>query len=177
MADVATTRREQARNERALQQMTANLSTVVREGMASTRLSLPRVGIELTSLMKQTLSTPGRGRLYRGKRAPGGRDYQGRFVSKEVAAQGHRASAPGDPPAPDTGQYRNSWSYATGPGYVEIGTPQERGPALEFGSSTIEPRPHVRPTVAGYAKVLPVRIAEAITPAQKAAIAKLKPPA
>lgn len=172
----ATTQRQQIANEKALQKMVANLSAVVKEGIGSTRLSLPRVGTELTSLMKQTLSTPGRGRVYRGRKAKSGRDYQGKFVSKEVAARGHQASAPGDPPAPDTGQYRNSWAYAHGPGYVEIGTPQERGPALEFGSSTIEPRPHVRPTVAAYAKTLPVRIAQAHTTAQQEAIRKLRPP-
>ncbi len=148
-------------NQRALQQAVANLSAVVKAGVDSTNLSLPQVGVELTSLMKQTLTTPGRGRLYRGRRGRGD----------------HVASAPGDPPAPDTGQYRNSWAWKAGPGYVEVGTPLQHGPMLEFGTSDMAPRPHARPTVETYKGNLTKRISEAHTSAQRAKIGGLRPPA
>ncbi|HVL03581.1 MAG TPA: hypothetical protein VM386_04000, partial [Acidimicrobiales bacterium] len=144
-------------NEQVLAQATANLAKVVQAGIASTNLSLPQVGLELTGQIKQTLSRPGSGRLYKGRRGRGD----------------HRASAPGEPPAPDTGQYRNSWSWRMGAGYVEVGTNLEQGPSLEFGSSRMAARPHARPTVAEYATTLGKRIADAHVAAQKAAIAKL----
>lgn len=78
--------------------------------------------------MKQMLSQPGRGRVY------------GR----------HRASAPGDPPAPDFGQYRASWRHRTnGLGGVKPGgdlyTEQERAPHLERGTRRMGARPHAGP--------------------------------
>lgn len=151
----------QADNQRALQVAAANLSKAVAAGVSSTSLSLPLIGLELTSAIKQTLSRPGRGRLYRGRRGRGD----------------HQASAPGDPPAVDTGQYRSSWSWRIGPGYVEVGTNQERGPALEFGSSRMAARPHVRPTVQAYQGLVTKRVADAHTRAQQEAIRKMRPPA
>lgn len=79
------------------------------------------------------LSQPGTGRLYkRGKKE-------------------HRASAPGEPPTPDTGTLRNSigTEYVDGAGYV--GTHLKYGRYLEYGTETIKPRPWMS-TVADWAK-------------------------
>lgn len=63
----------------------------------------------------------------------------------------HRASAPGDPPASDTGNLRrtisrkvdrNLWGFV---GYV--GTPEKYGAGLERGTSEVEPRPWLKPTM------------------------------
>jgi hypothetical protein len=152
-------------NERALRQAVANLQEVVRSGVESTSLSLPQVGLELTSKVKETLSQPGRGVLYRGRRGRGD----------------HRASAPGDPPAVDTGQYRASFAWATGGSqgqrWVDVGTAQERGPFLEYGTSRMEARPHLRPAVAEYSGSLRGRIAAAHEAAQRRRISSLRRPA
>lgn len=79
--------------------------------------------IEAESLVKQELSKPGMGRQY------------GR----------HTASAPGDPPAPDTGRLRNSVQTEVfrGPsdvvGQVSINT--EYAAFLELGTERMAPRP------------------------------------
>lgn len=81
---------------------------------------------ELRSIIVETLSEAGTGRVY----------------------GNHQASAPGQPPAVDTGTYRQSWQVRKrAVGVYAVSTNQARGPALEFGSRTIAPRPHLRPSV------------------------------
>lgn len=124
----------QAQNQKALQVSVKNLAEVLGGIKVGGKDGLADVGVEATNRIKRLLSTPGRGRVYR--RPP---------------SVLHRASAPGDPPAPDTGLYRASWTWrlgedARGP-YVEIGTNQKRGPWFEFGTRRMAPRPHLRPTI------------------------------
>lgn len=150
-----------AANEAEMVEAVRRLALVVREGLKGTTLALSQVGIELTARMKQTLSTPGRGRLYRGRRGRGD----------------HQASLAGDPPAPDTGQYRSSMTWRVGKqgdqAYVDVGTNQQRATYLEFGTTDIEPRPHFRPTIDEYATSLGARIRTAMESAERGAIAKL----
>lgn len=94
--------------------------------------ALDDVGMELHAIIVQTLSQPGSGATYP-SRGGGGE---------------HQASAPGEPPAVDLGVYRGAWKWEmAGEDAVDIYTEDDRGPALEFGSKNIEPRPHVRPSV------------------------------
>lgn len=85
---------------------------------------------------KETLSTPGQGRLYpRGKKRK------------------HRASRPGDPPAPDTGTLRNSIAHElTGRGAGRWGSSLEYAQPLEDGTiedgGALAPRPFMAPTLA-----------------------------
>lgn len=84
------------------------------------------------SHMRRTLSQPGRGRLY----------ARGTVT--------HRASAPGQAPAVDTGQYRASWRHRSqGIGSANPGgalyTEQRRAPFLERGTRTMAARPHAGP--------------------------------
>lgn len=105
---------------------------------------------ELRSIIVETLSQPGSGRIYNKTRTTQARDDKGRFVkgSKTTSKVAHQASAPGEPPAVDTGQYRQSWQVRKrAQAEYAVGTNQERAPALEFGSRTIAPRPHARPSV------------------------------
>lgn len=91
---------------------------------------LTRAGLVLAGAVKEEYSTPGRGRLRRKSRAD-------------------RASAPGDPPAPDTGALRNSVDVVAAPDgqSVRVGTNQEYAAALEFGTVRIAPRPAWRPAL------------------------------
>ena len=104
--------------------------TYVRDGP---RPALAKVGVRVTNAVKEKLSQPGTGRLYR----------RGNVQ--------HRASAPGSPPAVDTGRYRSSWRFVLGRDsqghYVDIGTDVKYGPYLEYGTSRMAARPHVRPAV------------------------------
>lgn len=101
---------------------------------------LSAAGMELVASWKEVLSTPGTGATYpRGSKT-------------------HVASSPGQPPAPDTGQLRNSiqMEVEEARGVVRVGTNLEYAAPLEFGTSTagkdhnvvIAPRPHARPALA-----------------------------
>lgn len=65
---------------------------------------------------------------------------------------GHQASAPGEPPATDTGGLVNNWprpnrkALANGAS-VEGGPGQEYGPHLELGTVNMEARPFMRPAL------------------------------
>jgi hypothetical protein len=70
--------------------------------------------------------------------------HSGRIYGK------HQASAPGETPAVDTGVYINSIntqlvSSSDASAYAEVGTGDERGEWLEFGTSRMAARPHFRP--------------------------------
>lgn len=72
----------------------------------------------------------------------------------------HQASAPGQPPAPDTGMLRRSWQVGqpekTGTRRVHrLGSNVKYARRMEFGGTdkrgiTILPRPYVAPTIARY---------------------------
>lgn len=110
-------------------------------------LGLFRAALVLEGEWKQVLLTPGRGRVY-GK---------------------HQASAPGDPPAPDTGTLQRSITHEVVDDHtIRVGTNIEYAEILEFGSlprgsktaakagrgglgsrlGGIAPRPHARPAAA-----------------------------
>lgn len=97
--------------------------------------ALDRTALATNAHLKRLLSEPGSGRVY---------------TRRGVE---HQASAPGEPPAVDTGVYRASWHVRTTAGIVgdvmgrEVYTQQERAEALEFGTldGHIRPRPHAGP--------------------------------
>lgn len=85
--------------------------------------------------MKKELSRKGTGHIYI---KPSGRR--------------HQASAPGEPPAVDTGHYRRSiqvdLSQQREPiSIARVGTNVIYGRRLEFGSPEVAPRPHWIPTI------------------------------
>jgi len=87
-----------------------------------------------------------------------GRIYRRRSVE-------HQASAPGEPPASDTGRLVNSiatkYDVNTLSGTVVVDA--EYGPYLEFGTQTIEPRPFLRPALANKRGALDTFIRDEIT--------------
>jgi hypothetical protein len=84
---------------------------------------------------KVILSTPGRGRPYR----------RGKTVA-------HIASAPGDPPAPDTGRMRAATTHEVivrGDAVIaRVTNNAKQALMLELGTERIAPRPHLRPLLA-----------------------------
>lgn len=73
------------------------------------------------------------------------------------SAQGgapHRASAPGEPPAKDTGSYhipsRRRWTGTRATGAVF--TTDERGPWFIDGTADMKPRPHFHPAIKEHRK-------------------------
>lgn len=113
-------------------------------------------GAHLEGAAKEKLSQPGTGRTYK----------TGRSGERYAT---HQASAPGEPPAVDTGELRASVTHnVTGrvgkslpdPGGSKtkvkdyVGTNLESGAYLEFGTSRMKPRPWLYPTIAEEAAVV-----------------------
>lgn len=117
--------------------------------------TLDIVGVVLVNEIKIQLSQAGAGRVY------------GR----------HQASAPGDPPAVDTGQLRNSIISETGEDslgpYVDVGSNLEKAEWLEFGTSNMEARPFMRPAVELAVDQMADALAAGIVEAQRQAIARM----
>jgi phage gpG-like protein len=116
------------------------------------------IGLTLVAAIKEELSTPGRGKLRRGETVRKGKgsrrkDKTVRTRGVPMTKLGTRASAPGDPPAPDSGALRNSVLYHEQNGKDVVGVDQPQAPALEYGTKsagknhnvTILPRPFMRP--------------------------------
>ena len=109
----------------------ANIKKVTDRAATGGRIGCELVGNELRNEMVKELSHHGTGRLY----ARGGKF--------------HQASAPGQPPAVDFGDYRKSWFYRVkGRGKkatLEFSTTLlERFSWLEYGTSRMRARPHLR---------------------------------
>ena len=150
----------QAQNARAAKEAGAALAKVLDQIGVGGKEGLADVGISVTNRVKELLSIRGTGRTYR--------------VGKNVL---HRASSPYRPPAVDTGRLRSSYTWQTGEDrlgpYVEIGTNVVYAPWLEFGTSRMEPRPHLRPAVETLRKDLVEKIADGIIERQRTVAARL----
>lgn len=136
----------------------ASITNGIDNLMARIPAGLVRAALVLEGEWKQVLLTPGRGRMY-GK---------------------HQASAPGDPPAPDSGTLQRSITHeAVNETTVRVGTNIIYAELLEFGTlprggtSTkagrgglgsrlggIAPRPHARPALARAEAGMTVALAE-----------------
>lgn len=127
--------------------MAKNIKQVLGAGRAGVPRDLDGIGLKITSKLRTRLSIPGKGNVYDTLFFT---DRQGRvipFGSRPV----HVASAPGQPPAVDTGTLRASYGHyarrsAEG-GLLIVGTGVEYAKFLEFGTSKIAPRPHLRPVI------------------------------
>ncbi|GAB1340884.1 hypothetical protein [Gemmatimonas sp.] len=80
----------------------------------------------------------------------------GDITKRNILTGLHRASAPGDPPAPDTGTLRRSAFIERTETGVRVGVAMAAAAALEFGTTragrnrktVILPRPYMRPALA-----------------------------
>jgi HK97 gp10 family phage protein len=130
--------------------------------------ALRAASLVFVGVIKETLSTPGRGAIRRGgKERVGSGSFNGKLhmVRRGIARTNidvtDRASLPGDPPAPDTGQLRNSIDYElTSETTAHVGTNSEYAAPLEFGTSRIAPRPFMRPSLAKAGPMMGPVIAE-----------------
>lgn len=94
---------------------------------------LQRRALAVEAQAKVNLSMPGSGRIYRRRGIP------------------HQASAPGEPPAPDTGLLRASVHHTVGSDgdglLADIGSSQNVAMWTELGTRRMAPRPWLRPAL------------------------------
>lgn len=151
----------------------ANIAAVLRAGRAGLPRDLNEVGVSMLNDMTVTLSQPGRGTLY----TTNFYTSQGKTIPVGTRVP-HRASAPGDPPAPDTGRLRASYSFSTGRTPVGadlvFGTGDEKAKLLEFGTSKMAPRPHLRAVAARARAVIRRFVARGVQTRERAQNARLR---
>lgn len=125
--------------------------------MAASQSGLLRAGIILQTEWSRTLNQAGGGETYDQEF----RLVGGRTIPVGKAARSHTASAPGDAPAPDTGQLKQSIAVARTSGGVRVGTGLRYALALEYGVNVsgskvgphpdpnfvLQARPHARPAL------------------------------
>lgn len=133
------------------------ISAAVKPGAMSAQLET--IGFLVENELKKEYSKPGSGRT-----------YTRRGVS-------HQASAPGEPPAPDTGQLRARIHHVVGRDavgeFVEVGVNDPRAAMLEFGTRHIAPRPAFRTTTARMAEQVGKALAAGVLAQQRKAAARL----
>lgn len=165
-----------------------NIALVLRAGRAGVPADLQRIGTRLVSELRLDLSKPGRGRtyttyFYTGRLGhhlfgPGG-PFQtpGKLYAWPPRSKPHTASAPGDPPAVDTGELRASYGHsvqATPAGAdLRIASGSDHAAYMEFGTSRIKPRPHLRPLMARNALKIRSEIEQGIEARERAMARRL----
>jgi HK97 gp10 family phage protein len=121
--------------------------------------TLTEQGQLLEGAIARTLQqgSPGRGRVY--PSAGGGLNTT------------HQASAPGDPPASDTGNLINSigTDFRRAELSVLVGTEVEYAPFLEYGTRRMAPRPFMRPAYQSREAAIERAVREAINEVTRAA--------
>jgi len=129
----------ESRAKRALEATARDIETHIKKGMRG-----PKTG---RSYRRGSIKRTGNAYAGQGLRTDttsGGKKY---YI---VGAKLHRASAPGESPAIDTGHYVNSWfTRWTGRLRVLLGTNAAQARALEYGNPRrhLEARPHLGPAV------------------------------
>ena len=126
--------------QKSLRAMEARMAGITGGGSPTVRLA----GLVLVGAIKVELSKPGTGIVYGGARS--------RTTGRK--RKSHQASAPGQPPAVDTGRLRNSVGMETVGGVLRVGVAdvEAKAVSLEFGNlgegGHIEKRPYMRPALA-----------------------------
>lgn len=135
-----------------------NLRTVLEAGEEGGEKALQVIGLEGVNQVRKLLSRPGTGRTYRRRGAV------------------HVASAPGEPPAVDSGRLRSSYLYATGReggfAMVAIGTAVQYAPHLEYGTRRMAARPHLRPAIDRLRLMIGPTVAREVSQAQVSKVPK-----
>lgn len=124
------------------------IAKVIRAGRIGVHNESEEVGRNLVAAVKTTLSQPGSGRTYTTNFFT---DKQGR-VRPIGTRTPHTASAPGQPPAPDSGDLRDSIDYNArrlpDGAEVEVGSDLDYAVFTEMGTRKMLARPWLRPTIA-----------------------------
>jgi hypothetical protein len=101
----------------------------------------------LLAAIREELSKPGSGRVYRIPVVK--RDGTLRKTKKGATSyRTHRASAPGEPPAVDTGELRRGSTMGIVGGKMRVGVTAKYGPYLDRGTPRVKPRPFMAPALA-----------------------------
>lgn len=127
---------------------------------ASSREAAGVAGGVLVRAWKQVLTTPGQGHVYKRPRLTREGHLKRSKKTGRVQYRTHRASKPGDPPAPDFGALRNSvqMQVVKGGAMVRVGTNLAYARYLEYGTKRVQPRPHARPALAMAKETLGPRV-------------------
>jgi len=103
--------------------------------------------IHVREVTIDTLGQPGTGRVYTHYFWS---DASGRLRRGRERGKPHQASAPGEPPAVDTGELRQSVRWTIEGSGTEVtgtvGTKKKHGKMLEFGTTKIKARPWLHPS-------------------------------
>jgi len=106
----------------------------------------------LEAKIKEELSHPGSGRLYKSR---GITRRLARPGTKQRAKQVHQASAPGEPPAPDIGELHRTIGQEVVGDVIRVGSPLPQAAALDRGAVIptaggyiiLQPRPFMEPAL------------------------------
>lgn len=143
-----------------MERMLANVNSVIAAAHLGTKSGMEKIVRDYRNALREMLSKPGTGRIYRRRSVE------------------HRASAKGQPPAPDTGHLRRSIQTSVSgspPNIVGIvATNVEYAPTLEFGDNRVAPRPAWRPVLQGMLRTMSLKFMREIERAQREQIGKLK---
>lgn len=101
----------------------------------------------LVGAIRETLSSPGRGRTYRIPVTPRVAGAARGGVGGGARYRFHRASAPGDAPAVMYGDLRRSITFGVVGGRMRVGTQLAKAPFLENGAGSLAKRPFMAPSV------------------------------
>jgi len=144
---MAGTAASMAGNMAALAAAAANVRAIMQAGVAGALLAAPLVGEEAVNTIQQLINV-----------------------------QGPPRSSPGEPPHMDTGELYDSYDYEVEDGgttiTLVIGSSALYAPFLEFGTSKMDARPHMRPaleTLASGARITTI-IRYSVAAAQSAAL-------
>jgi hypothetical protein len=130
-------------------------------------VAMQKVAVNLQREIKQILSRPGTGRVYQRKSRRSITRSQAAGLLRQRRAAGrknrslrslgfYKASAPGQPPAVQTGNLRRSWQFASqigsgAPGSnrytIRVGSAVRYAAWLEEGTTRMRARPYVLPSV------------------------------
>jgi hypothetical protein len=124
----------------------ANIHALFADPTGPVGAIMERAAFAVENRMKELLLTPGSGRLYTTRFFT---DHAG-VVHPIGHRPPHRASAPGEPPASDTGRLLSSISHdirVEDTLVARVGSPLKVAEWLELGTSKMAPRPFARPAL------------------------------
>ncbi|MGV8972716.1 MAG: hypothetical protein ACOH10_10375 [Rhodoglobus sp.] len=155
------------------------IAKTLRAGRSGVVRDLGRAGVAIVSDLRLALSTEGTGVIYTTEFFTWG----GAVIAGKPRVP-HRASAPGDPPARDTGALAASVSASTerlpDGAMLSLGSSSAVAVYTEFGTnasvkrrSTVLPRPWMRPTIAASHHIINREVSEGIVGRERAMARRL----